>query len=227
MTVPPRDDQDGSAPPPPPRGREPVFNAIPAGVLIIALPVVLAQLIIWLAPDLGQMIINACVVIRPGAGQLAPLQPLGPFFPFIGHVFVHSGVLHLAMNLAILVSTGRATAAAFGETRSGVIGFLLLFGISAIAGALAQIWVVGDEPLVMAGASTGVSGLIAAAGWVMGGYRGMLRLTLPWIALNLAIGLLDLAMPLPIGWAAHIGGALAGAVLFPILLPIFGPKPSP
>ena len=46
----------------------------------------------------------------------------------------------------------------------------------------------------------------------------MLRLTLPWIAINLLIGLLGIAVPIPIGWAAHIGGAIAGAGLFPLAL---------
>ena len=73
----------------------------------------------------------------------------------------------------------------------------------------------------MGGASTGVSGLLAAAGWVMGGYRGMLRLALPWIGLNLVFGLVGLGFPIPIGWMAHIGGTIAGAVLFPVLQPIF------
>lgn len=76
----------------------------------------------------------------------------------------------------------------------------------------------------MGGASTGVSGLIAGAGWVRGGYRGMLGLVMPWIGINIAIGLANIAMPVPIGWAAHIGGAVAGALVFPVFAGVFGSR---
>lgn len=76
----------------------------------------------------------------------------------------------------------------------------------------------------MGGASTGASGLIAAVGWVTGGWRGMARLAVPWIGLNLLIAVTGLAIPIPIGWAAHIGGTLAGAVLTPLLLAVFGER---
>lgn len=154
-------------------------------------------------------------------------QPLGPLFPYIGHVLVHFGVLHIAMNLAILISIGRPVAAAFGWGGRGALGFVVLFLLCSVAGAVAQILVVGDEQMIMGGASTGVSGLIAAGGWATGGYRGMLRLALPWIGINLAIGLLGMAWPLPVGWAAHIGGTIAGAMLFPLLLPLFRRGPLP
>ena len=56
----------------------------------------------------------------------------------------------------------------------------------------------------------------------MGGWRGMLRLALPWIGLNLVIAVTGLAFPIPISWAGHIGGTLAGIVLTPVLIALFG-----
>ena len=76
----------------------------------------------------------------------------------------------------------------------------------------------------MGGASTGVSGLLAAAGWVTGGLTGMLRLALPWIAINLFIALTGAVFPVPIGWAGHIGGTLAGMLLTPVFLAIFSQR---
>jgi membrane associated rhomboid family serine protease len=79
----------------------------------------------------------------------------------------------------------------------------------------------------MGGASTGVSGLIAAAGWVRGGFRGMLGLALPWIGFNIVIALTGMVLPIPISWAGHIGGTVAGALLFPLVLAVFGEAGRP
>ncbi|MBR9825736.1 MAG: rhomboid family intramembrane serine protease [Alphaproteobacteria bacterium] len=216
MSVPQRDDGDPGG-----RQREPVFNSLPPGVLIVALPIILAQLVSWTLPEAGRWIFEACVVAIAGPGvQLAP-QPLGPYFPLIGHVLVHFGMLHIAMNLVILVSMGRTVCTSLGWGRRGTTGFIALFVLSSIAGAVAQIVMNGGEQMLMAGASTGVSGVLVAGGWAMGGYRGMLRFALPWIGVNLLLGLLGMAWPIPVGWAAHIGGAVAGAILFPFIQAIF------
>lgn len=222
MNVPHRDDEPYGREP-----REPVFNSIPPGVLILAVPIILAQLAAWLVPSIGDWVFEASVLVVAGAGQTAPAQPLGSLFPYVGHILVHFGVFHIVMNLAILFAMGRAVASAFGPGRKGSTGFIILFLLCALAGALAQVLVNGDEPMIMGGASTGVSGLLAAGGWVQGGYRGMLRLAVPWIAVNLLLGLLGMAWPIPVGWAAHIGGTIAGALLYPVMLPLFRDSPLP
>lgn len=202
-------------------GREPIFNSLPPGVLIVALPIILAQLVSWMVPEAGSWIFEASVLAVAGPGlQLAP-QPLGPLVPYIGHVLVHFGVLHLAMNLVILVSMGRAVCNALGWGRRATLGFVVLFVLCSIAGAVTQLLVSGGEQMLMGGASTGVSGVLVAGGWAMGGYRGMLRFALPWIGVNLLLGLLGMAWPIPVGWAAHIGGAIAGAILFPLIQAFF------
>lgn len=219
MSVPERDDErDG---PPGGGSRQPIFNNIPPGVLIIALPILAVALLEIIAPGLERWIFAASVVVVPGPGQIAPQQPLGPWAPYLLHVLIHFGFLHIAMNVTILVSAGRAVGSSFGTDLRGTLGFLVFFALCSIAGAAAQVAFSGNEAMTMGGASTGVSGLLAAAGWVMGGYRGMLRLALPWIGLNLVFGLVGLGFPIPIGWMAHIGGTIAGAVLFPVLQPIF------
>lgn len=198
--------------------REPVFNSMPAAVLVLALAILGAELAKLVVPPLGEAIFQASVLVHTPPGMERPAQPLGRYLPYVLHFLVHFGWLHIIMNLVILVSTGRLVARVLGESARGVLLFLGFFGACSVLGAIAQVVAEGSEPLMLGGASTGVSGLIAAAGWVRGGYAGMLRLTLPWIGVNLVIGVLGVAFPIPIGWAAHIGGAVAGAGLFPVIL---------
>lgn len=208
MSVPHRDSQP----------REPIFNSIPPAVLILALAILGAELLRHLVPPLGQFIVEASVLINVPPGTPAPEQPLGPLAPYLLHILVHFGWLHIIMNLVVLVSAGRLVAVALGQDGHGTAVFLGFFAVCSILGGLSQVVADSNSFLTLGGASTGVSGLIAAAGWVRGGQSGMLRLTLPWIAVNLLIGLLGIALPIPIGWAAHIGGAIAGAGLFPLAL---------
>lgn len=217
MSVPPRDDQV----------RAPIFNAMPAGVLILAIPMVAVAVITAFAPDVGLWIIASCLVIGGPAGMALPAQPLGHIAPLVLHVFIHFGLFHLVMNLAVLIGGGRAVGLALGRGVRGTIGFLVFFFVCSIAGAGLEVLLPHDEAVRMGGASTGVSGLIAAAGWVRGGYRGMLGMALPWIGFNILIALTGMVLPIPISWAGHIGGTVAGALLFPLAMSVFGERRPP
>ncbi|MHA6289112.1 rhomboid family intramembrane serine protease [Maricaulis sp. CAU 1757] len=196
----------------------PVFNAMPPAVLLLAGLVAGAGLLAALVPSFEAGLRAASVVVAVPDGMARPVQPLGPLAPFFLHVLVHFGGLHIAMNLAVLIGAGRPVGAAFGCGPAGSAAFLVFFLAASALGGLAQIMVPVSEPTLMGGASSGVSGLLAAAGWVTGGWRGMARLALPWIALNLLIALTGYVLPIPVGWAAHIGGTLAGVVLTPVFL---------
>jgi membrane associated rhomboid family serine protease len=203
------------------RGRVPIFNSVPPGVGLILLGVLGVYLIEFALPGVAGWIRQAGVIYLAESQVQLPLQPLGAFAPYLLHVFIHFGFLHVAMNSVILVSTGREVEAAFGPGHRGMVGFLVFFFICSVIGALSSVLTHSGDPTAMAGASTGVSGLIAAAGWVRGGWRGMAQLALPWIGLNLLIGLSNMFASIPIGWMAHIGGTIAGAILFPVLLALF------
>tara|TARA_R110002051_G_scaffold201696_1_gene268511 strand:- start:3756 stop:4421 length:666 start_codon:yes stop_codon:yes gene_type:complete len=217
VSVPQRDDQV----------RTPIFNAMPVGVLILAIPMLLVAAITAFAPDLGRWITAASLVIDGPAGTALPSQPLGHIAPLVLHVFIHFGLFHLVMNLAVLIGAGRAVGLALGRGLKGTTGFLVLFFACSIAGAGLEVLLPHDALVSMGGASTGVSGLIAAAGWARGGYRGMLSLALPWIGFNILIALTGMVLPIPISWAGHIGGTVAGAVLFPLVLAVFGEPRRP
>lgn len=199
--------------------RNPVFNDVPAAV-------------VWLT-----IAIAACGV---AAELYAPFRDLafewGAFFPVFAfdrpgaapaiapwflHVFVHGSWMHLVMNTLALLAFGAASARPFGRGVKASAGFLLFFFACALAGVFAQYLVDPVSQIPMVGASTGISGCFAAAGWARGGLRGMLSLALPWLLINIVLALAGTQMWIAIAWAAHIGGLVAGAILYPLFLAAF------
>ncbi|WP_291845010.1 rhomboid family intramembrane serine protease [Maricaulis sp.] len=220
MSVPQRDESEGpwNRPPPP---RAPVFNTMPPAVLLLAFAIVGAALAGQVLPDFQGWLFNAAVFVSAERGASLPKQPLGPIAPLVLHVFIHFSLGHIAMNLAVLVAAGRAVGERLGHGWLGSVGFFFLFFACAVTGAAMETLFHQGPPVPMGGASTAVSGLIAGAGWVRGGWRGMAQLALPWIAINLLIGVAGDLMPISIGWLAHIGGTLGGMILTPLVIAVF------
>jgi membrane associated rhomboid family serine protease len=161
-------------------------------------------------------------VLRTG-GALSELPP-APVFgltPYVLHVFVHFGWLHLLMNLGALLAFGPAAARPFGPGWRSAPGFLVFFFACAAGGALATAVVHAGTPSVMAGASTALSGVIAGAGFAAGGRAVMTRIALPWLGINVALAIGDVFFQHPIAWEGHIGGLVTGFAVYPLCLRLF------
>jgi rhomboid protease GluP len=134
----------------------------------------------------------------------------GELWRLVSCVFLHGDGLHLLLNGLALFALGRLCESLYGSAR-----FAWLFVLSGMCGA-AFSWLGGNTTSV--GASGGIFGLMGAAmvfGWR---YQAQLpphmshflrRSLLPWVVLNLVIGLL---IPF-IDNLGHIGGLVGGAVL--------------
>ena len=57
--------------------------------------------------------------------------------------------------------------------------------------------------------------------------RRFLSFTAVWFGTNLAIGLIGIGNGMTIAWDAHIGGFLAGLLLFPLFDPVPAPPADP
>jgi len=202
--------------------RSPIFNDIPTVPLVLAGSFVAVFALGALIPQLQYLFLTIGAVI-PAAGMQHP-SPLGPWSPYIFHVFLHAGMMHLVFNSVATLTFGAGTIRPFGRGVVANVGFLLFFFVCSIAGAGLQVLVAPDSMIPMIGASTGLSGCIAAAGWADGGYRGMLRYAVPWGGFNILLALLGSLSPLPISWAGHLGGLIAGAALYPIFLTVFAER---
>ena len=159
-----------------------------------------------------------------GAAHLdANLAIVGPRWSVLTSMFLHGGFWHLAGNMLFLWVFGDNVEDAMGRARFLI--FYLLCGAGAVA-LYTLMLPASDEPLI--GASGAVSGVIMA--YVMlyprvhvwGLVFQVIPLSIPawlciglWIALQVGSALFGGAPE--VGWWAHVGGLIAGAVLTPLM----------
>lgn len=157
------------------------------------------------------------------------------------HFFLHADWTHLAVNALWLLVFGTPVARYLGGMR-----FLALALLSAMAGALLFIALHGAEPVILVGASGGISGLMGASlrliyaggGTLREGLRADMRAVRPltltetfllpgprtfilvWLALNAIFGMVGIGAGegiSQIAWEAHMGGFFAGLILLGLL----------
>lgn len=161
----------------------------------------------------------------------------------LSYAFLHGSWAHVLINSVWLAAFGTPIVRRCGARR-----FFVLVAVSAVAGAVLYAVMNPLQVLPMIGASGAVSGLMAAASWFMfapASWHWEGRLTQPherpretlghmvrnrqvliflgiWFAANYVfafvepLGLMDAS----IAWEAHLGGFLAGLVLFPLIDPL-------
>ncbi|MGV1683931.1 rhomboid family intramembrane serine protease [Sphingopyxis sp. NJF-3] len=158
---------------------------------------------------------------RFGADLIAPPGTMLPFaLTPLSSAFLHSGVLHLVFNMAVLLFIGRQLEAPLGSAATAV---LLVAG--AYAGAFAQ-WIADPgSTAVVVGASGAISALIAvfalifsrsqapAIGPIPSHWVRALWLAAAWIGVQLLLGFAGGAGFGNIAIWAHVGGFVAGLLL--------------
>lgn len=144
----------------------------------------------------------------------------GQYWRLLTAIFLHGGLLHLAMNAWVLWVIGGALERELGRWR-----FLAVFLTTGLFASAAS-YALGDAvtalpgggvavaPVVSVGASGAIFGLfgtLVARDWRrrhLALANARLRQVLPWVVLNLA---LSFTFPV-IDWRAHVGGLVAGLV---------------
>jgi len=194
--------------------RPPIFRrGFPTVVLALTGAIVAVTLIQFNAPNSVQDWMFAVGAIAGGPGFENVYRPWGDFAPYVLHAFLHGGSFHLMMNMAMLLALGPIIAQALGRGRASAILFLIFFFACASGGAAAQmLWYAIDaQDGIAIGASSAISGLLPAVGFIRNGWRGAWSISVPWIAINVVLALLggDVGV-MKIAWAAHLGGLVAG-----------------
>ncbi len=128
--------------------------------------------------------------------------------------FVHGHWPHVIMNAFGLLAFGSASVQRLGARKSFDI-----FVISGLGGAFAHAFLFNFPETPMVGASAGISGLLAIVflrlqeqGFYPKGLKGLLPVSLVWIAINAAIGFINIPGMafMNVAWIAHIGGYVVG-----------------
>jgi membrane associated rhomboid family serine protease len=158
---------------------------------------------------------------------------------FVTYAFLHGDWVHLGVNTAWLLAFGSPLAQRFGTLR-----FLAFFAVTAAAGALAHLVTHSGEFVPMIGASASISGAMAGAmRFVFQRGGPVFRRNAPpeafqvpalslaqtfrdpriliflgmWFAINLVFGLGAVSIVgegQTVAWQAHVGGFVAGLLLF-------------
>ncbi|HUS16645.1 MAG TPA: rhomboid family intramembrane serine protease [Chloroflexia bacterium] len=155
--------------------------------------------------ELGQF--STGTLVRSGA-LYAPLVGDGQVWRLLTAAFIHLNPIHILMNMVALFQVGHILEPHYGRRRYVVLYLVSALGASALS--LAVHWV---DPVVAAGASGAISGLIGAGAMVghLSGTEGGRRFRnsmLSWMGLTFLFGFYVHADNV-----AHLGGLLAGAGL--------------
>jgi len=202
----------------PQRDAEPAINVPPVTLALIVANVLAFAGLRLLSGDAAWRAIDALGFVPGRYSGLIDGGGALLYSPFT-YQFVHGDWAHLAVNMVTLAAFGAGV-----ERRVGgfsVLSVYLLCGLLAAASHFA-IYPTGTEPLI--GASGAISGLMAGALRVLREARGraglagggLLGLAVVWAASTVAFGIAG--MPgdggTSIAWVAHLGGFVAGMILF-------------
>lgn len=144
-------------------------------------------------------------------GSLPALTLSGEPWRLLTSMFLHAGVLHVAMNMFALYSGGRAAEAMFGRR-----GFVAIYLATGLVGGIATL--TKTAMIVTVGASGAIFGVFGAIFAYSVAHRAQLDPEVrakqmksmgTFVALNLVIGF---SIP-QISLAAHIGGFVSGFVI--------------
>lgn len=239
----------------PSASREPIFNVpgvlvatLAALILIHAVRSLLSQ-----DADIEVLLLFAFIPARYDTNILAnAVWPGGvgaDIWTFVTYSLLHADWMHLMFNSVWLLAFGTPLARRFGPVR-----FLAFFAVTAAAGALAHLATHFGQMVPMVGASGAISGAMSGAmrfAFQRGGpltfggshsYRvpalsladsfrdpRVLAFLAVWFGLNLLFGLGSVSLAgndQPVAWQAHVGGFLAGLLLFSWFDPV-GPAAQP
>ena len=217
---------------------EPVFN-LPGFIVVLAAVLLLIHAARqWLlSPETDRWVILVFSFIPARwSGQMDGFWPMAEYWSPFSYSLLHGDWMHVMVNLLWLAAFGSPVA-----TRLGPVRTTFLACIASLGGALAHWLAYQGEVVPMIGASAVVSGFMGAATrfaftgtrirgklnvhgpalslWASLTNPGIVIFLLVWFALNALFGsgIVPIAgSAMPIAWQAHMGGFVAGLLLFPL-----------
>jgi membrane associated rhomboid family serine protease len=210
----------------------------------------IVNLLLSEAAQIDLLELFAFVPGRYDATLLAESWPGGRFadvWTFVSYALLHADLMHLGVNVVWLLAFGSPLAWRFGPWR-----FLAFLAVTSAAGAGLHLVFHEHERIPMIGASAAISGAMAASmrfafqprGPIFMRGRGpeayrvralpllvalrdfrVLAFLAVWFGINLIFGLGSFPIVgegQSVAWQAHVGGFIAGLVLFGLFDPVRG-----
>lgn len=137
----------------------------------------------------------------------APYVKAGEVFRLITCAFLHSGLVHLVMNMYALYIIGSQIESFYGKRK-----YLLIYGLSAITGSLLSMaFSTNAISIGASGAIFGLLGSLLCFGYYYRLYLGSVLTSqvIPVIVLNLLLGFIVPGIDV----SAHIGGLIGGFLI--------------
>jgi rhomboid protease GluP len=177
-----------------------------------------ANVIVWLLMEASGGSTRAAVLVRFGA-KVNQLINEGQVWRLFTAMFLHIGILHLAINSYSLYVMGTVLEPLLGWRR-----YLAVYVLAGLCGSLASYWF--NPRALSAGASGAIFGLVGALGMFFFLHRKVFGETARRMMMNVGlIAAINLFFGLSasgIDNFAHIGGFVGGLVLGAILSPRYG-----
>jgi membrane associated rhomboid family serine protease len=147
----------------------------------------------------------------------------GLVWTLVTAAFSHSEIWHLAINMFVLWSFGTVLERLWG-TRNFLVFYLAAAVVASLCHCLVSTVLMGNSDIPALGASGAVSGLLLAYALLFPRHKILLMGIVPVPALIGVLAFVGIDLwglfaqtrggGLPIGHGAHLGGALAGAVMY-------------
>lgn len=192
--------------------RQPILNVPTATKALLIVNVVVHLLRLSLPGNLDDAVVTTFAFI-PARYTAAGAFGWSALVDPITYQFLHGSFTHLGINMLALLAFGAGVERRIGGLRMAV--FALICGV---ASALIHFVVYPSSIVPVIGASGAVSGLfgailrLRARGELR---RGLWPLVALWIIMDVVSGTIGMGGDgKPIAWVAHIGGFVAGLLLF-------------
>jgi rhomboid family protein len=192
---------------------QPMFNLPPmTRALLVANVAVFVAM--WLLPDRTTDAIVGLFGFMPARYRLAGGAVWPAIVEPVSYQFIHAGFAHIGANMLGLVAFGAGVEQRFGRWR-----FLAFYLLCGIAGAGAEYLAGPGSGEVMIGASAAISGLFGAILRFRVFRRGFWLLVVLWLVIDTVTGIAGVGSGVePVAWVAHIGGFVAGLLLYPLFV---------
>ena len=215
---------DDNKPPP----REPIFNRMPIGVAVLIGVILSTHIILLLAGPIVAQQAHVAFGVVPlrTLSDISNAHYMSGVTPLVAHIFMHGGTLHLVMNLAMLLQAGPIAEMGFGRNRASIARFIAFFLLCGAFGGLAYCWINPQSTIPTIGASGAISGVFAGFLWAAIGLakpgqemlRSVLTSAVVFLLINVGLAWIGRALNfVPIAWESHLGGFLAGLILYPLI----------